>query len=110
MCSERISRTEPSRFLEVFLRASQLVERILSAVGRWLRRRWRIWPWQVAVDGGGGGGYGGGRPSYQTQANPYGMPRSGAGSSGYRRRQGPDGQSAAASVRVKSSLPIRKMR
>jgi DNA helicase-2/ATP-dependent DNA helicase PcrA len=32
---------------------------------------------------GGGGGYRGGRPSYQTHANPYGMPRKGAGSSGY---------------------------
>jgi DNA helicase-2/ATP-dependent DNA helicase PcrA len=66
--------TEPSRFLDEI--PSELIERIevpsyggFGAGGGYGR--------------GGGGGYGGGRPSYQTHANPYGMPRGGAGSSGY---------------------------
>jgi len=73
--------TEPSRFLDEI--PAELIERIevpsfggYGAGGGYGRRG-------GYEDGGGGYGRGGGRPAYQTHANPYGMPRSGAGSSGY---------------------------
>ena len=76
--------TEPSRFLDEI--PAELVERIevpsyggFGAGGGYGRRGGH-----GDGDGYGGGGYGGGRrPSSQTYANPYGMPRGGAGSSGY---------------------------
>jgi DNA helicase-2/ATP-dependent DNA helicase PcrA len=72
--------TEPSRFLDEI--PAELMERMevpsfggFGAGGGYGRRG------SGGYDD--GGSYRGGRPSYQTHANPYGMPRKAAGSSGY---------------------------